>query len=39
MMFYDKNESKHFCKGNEMIKKGVFLKAIFSNPYSVNNRI
>lgn len=22
MMFYDKNESKYFCKGNEMIKKG-----------------
>ena len=21
-MFYDKNESKHFYKGNEMIKKG-----------------
>lgn len=39
MMFYDKNEGKHFYKGNEMIKKVVFLKAIFSNPYSVNNRI
>lgn len=22
MMFYDKNEGKHFYKGNEMIKKG-----------------
>ena len=21
-MFYDKNEGKHFYKGNEMIKKG-----------------
>lgn len=39
MMFYDKNEGKHFYKENEMIKKGVFLKAIFGNPYSVNNRI
>ena len=39
MMFYDKNKGKHFYKGNEMIKKGVFLKAIFGNPYSVNNRI
>lgn len=29
MMFYDKNGGKHFCKGNEMIKKGSAFEGYF----------
>lgn len=29
MMFYDKNEGKHFYKRNEMIKKGSAFEGYF----------
>lgn len=29
MMFYDKNEGKHFYEGNEMIKKGSVFEDYF----------
>ena len=29
MMFYDKNESKHFCKGHEMSKNGSVVDDCF----------